>query len=79
MTANKHVAFQVRWSNAETEATTWSIADTDYIVNPLERKLFGITVNQQMQFKKELSFHLVEFEAWWKAICVHSWKSLNTV
>jgi hypothetical protein len=36
MTADKREEFQVRLSDAETEATTWSIADTDRIVSQLE-------------------------------------------
>jgi hypothetical protein len=33
ITATKHVEFHVSLSNAETEATTLSIADTDSIAN----------------------------------------------
>jgi len=68
MTANKRVEFQVRLSDAETEATTWSIADKDCIANQLEREIYGITSNEQMRFKKELSIRLIEFERWWNAI-----------
>jgi len=40
MTADKHVQFQVRLSDAEIEAgTTWSIADMDRVVNQLEREI----------------------------------------
>jgi hypothetical protein len=70
MTTDKRAEFQVRLSEAETEATTWSIADTDRIVSQLEREIYGITSNEQMQFKKEFSIRLVEFEAWWQAIGV---------
>jgi hypothetical protein len=70
MTADKREEFQVRLSDAETEATTWSIADTDRIVSQLEREIYGITSNEQMRFKKEFSIRLIEFEAWWQAIGV---------
>jgi len=52
MTADKRVEFQVCLFSAETEATTWSIADMDYIANQLEREIYGITSNEQMQVKK---------------------------
>jgi len=52
MTADKRVEFQVCLFSAETEATTWSIADMDYIENQLEREIYGITSNEQMQVKK---------------------------
>ena len=43
MTADKRVAFQVCLSDAEIKPTTWSIADTDCIVNQLARGIYGIT------------------------------------
>jgi len=70
MTADKHVQFQFILSDAETEATTWSIANTDHVVNQLERENYGITSNEQMWFMKEFSIRLVEFEAWWQLIHV---------
>jgi len=70
MTANKRVKFQDRLSDAETEATTWSLADIDHIVSQLEREMYGITLNEQRRFKQGLSIHLIEFEAWWQAIGV---------
>jgi len=63
MTADKRVQFEVCLSDADMEATTWSIADTDCVVNQLERKIYGITFKDQMRFRKEFSIHLVEFEA----------------
>ena len=68
MTADKHVGFQVHLSDAETEATTWSIADMDCIANQLEREIYRITWNEQTRSKKELSIRLIECEAWWKEI-----------
>jgi hypothetical protein len=70
MTADKPVEFQVCLSNTVTEATTRSIAYTDCIVHQLERAMYCITSNEQMQFRKELSIHLIEFEAWGHAIGV---------
>jgi len=70
MTADKRVEFQVRLFDAETEATTLSIADTDRIANQLDRVIYGVTSNEQMRFKKEFSIRLIEFEAWWQAIGV---------
>jgi hypothetical protein len=64
MTAHKHVEFPVRLSDAESEASTWMIADTDRIANQLETKLYATTSNEQMRFKKELSINLIKFEAW---------------
>jgi len=68
MTADQRVEFQVHLSDAETEATTWSLADIDRIVSQLQREIYGITSNEQMRFKQESSIHLIEFEAWWQAI-----------
>ena len=64
MTADKRRQFQVRPSNAETEAATWSVADTEHITNRLEREIYGIISNEQKQFKKEFSIRLNECEAW---------------
>jgi len=68
MTTDMHVEFQVRLSDAENGATTGSIADTDRIANPLEREIDGITSNEQMRCKKDLSIRLFEFEACWRSI-----------
>jgi len=43
MTTDKHVQFQVYLSVSEIEATTWSVADTDRVVNQLGREICGIT------------------------------------
>jgi len=37
LTTDKQMEFQVDLSNAETAAIAWSIADTDCIVNQLEK------------------------------------------
>ena len=68
MTTNQCMDFQVRLSNAENEAAIWSIADMDRIANQLEREIYGITSNEEMHFKKQLSIRLIKFEDSWKAI-----------
>jgi len=70
MTADKGAQFQVCLSIAGINATTWSIADTDHIVNQLKREIYAITSNGQMRFMKESPIGLVEFEAWWQVIGV---------
>jgi len=72
MTADKRRQFQVRPSNAETEAATWSLADTDRDTNQLEREMYGISSNEQKQFKMEFSIRLIEFEAWWETIGIQA-------
>jgi len=62
--------FRICLSDAEREAKTWSLADTDRITNQLEREIYGITTNEQMHFKKEFSIRLIEFEAWWVTIAI---------
>jgi len=74
MTTDKRVEFQVRLSDAETEAATGSIANTDRIANLVEREIYVITSNKQIHFKKELSICLIEFEVWWNAIRVQEFR-----
>jgi len=66
MTADNWVQFENHQSNAETEATTWSLADTERVSIQLERELYNITSNEQKQFIKAFSIQLIEFEAWWE-------------
>jgi len=68
MTADKQLQFQIRLSNADTEATTWSLADTERVTIQLEREIYGITSNEQKRFKKEFSIRMIEFEARWETI-----------
>ena len=63
MTTDKCVEFQVHSSNAETEATTWRIANIDRVANQLEREIYDITLNEEMHFKKEFSIALIEYAA----------------
>jgi hypothetical protein len=78
MTADKCVPFQVCLSDAGIEATTWSIADIDCIVNQLEGEIYGTTSNDQMPFMKEFSICLMEFEAWWQAIGIlELWETID--
>jgi len=46
MTAEKTLHFQIRLTNAETEATTWSLADMEWVTNQLER---GIMPSPQIR------------------------------
>jgi len=50
MTADKRVQIQVCLSDAEIEATTWRIADTDRVVNQLKREIYCVTSRDQMWF-----------------------------
>jgi len=52
ITADICMDFRLYLSNAETEATTWSLAKKNHIVSQAEREIYGITSNEQMQFKK---------------------------
>jgi hypothetical protein len=72
MTANKQLQFQICLSDAETEARTWSWADTERVTNQHEKEINGITSNQQMWFKKIFSICLIEFESWWEAIGIQA-------
>jgi len=66
ITADKHVQFQVCQSDAQIEATTCNISDTDRVVKGLEREIHGITSKHQMLSTKEFSIRWAEFEAWWQ-------------
>jgi len=66
MTANKRLQFQIPLSNAEPEATTWNLADTERVTNQLESEIYGITSNELKRFKKEFSISLIEFKSWWE-------------
>ena len=63
ITANKRLQFQISLSDAETEATTWSLADTERITNQLESEIYGINSNEQKRCKKEFSICLIQFES----------------
>jgi hypothetical protein len=59
MTANKRLQFQICLSDAETEATTCSLADTECVTNQLEREIYSITSNEQKRFKTEFSIRMI--------------------
>jgi len=46
MTTDKQLQIQLRLSDAEAEATIWSLAVTERITNQLEREIDGITSNE---------------------------------
>jgi len=78
MTTEKGVEIQIRLSDAETEATTWYIADTDRIVSQLDRQSDGIPLNEQMKLEKEQSIRTIEFTAWWQAVGVQElWETIK--
>ena len=64
MTIDKRLEFLLRLSDTETEATTWSLADTERVTIQLEREIYSITLYKQKRFKKEFSIRLIEFEGW---------------
>jgi hypothetical protein len=72
MSAGNRLQFQNRLSDAEPEATTWSLADMEHVTCQLEREIYGNTSNEQMQFKKEFSIHLIKLEAWWETIGIQA-------
>jgi len=51
MIANKCIVFQIALTNSETEATNRIIADMNSVVSQVERGIYGIILNGQMQFK----------------------------
>ena len=72
MTADKRLQFQLHIHDAETEALTWSVADTERVTIQLEREIYGITSNEQKRFKTEFSIRLIEFEPWWETFVIQA-------
>jgi len=72
ITADKQLQFHNRRSDAETEATIWSLTDTERVTIQLEREIYGITLNKPKRFKKEFSIHTIEFEAWYETIGIQA-------
>ena len=62
----------MRLSDAETGATTWSLADMELVSNQPEREIYGITSNVQKRFKMEISICLIELEAWRETIRIQA-------
>jgi len=78
MPADKRLQFQNCLSDAEIEATTWSLADMECVTIQLDREIYGITSNKQKQLKKEFSIRMIEFEAWWETIRIQAlWKTIE--
>jgi hypothetical protein len=50
MTTDKCLQFQVCLSDAEIEATTWTITVTDRVVNQLESEIYGIGLQHLIRF-----------------------------
>jgi len=74
MTAHKDVQFQLRLSYSESIVTTRIIATTDRNVNWLWIVIDGMSLNRQIEFLGQISFHLIKFTAWWQAVGLHEWK-----
>jgi len=72
MTTSKQLQFPICLSDAETEATTFSLADMERVTNQLGREIYGITSNEQKRFKKEFSIGLIHFEAWWETVGIQA-------
>lgn len=70
MTPHRHVQLQVNLFNSNTVAATQIIRDTDYIENQLKREIDGITLNEQLQFKKEFYLCLFELDASWVTLSI---------
>ena len=70
MTTGKRLHFQVRLSDAETEATTGSLAVTEPVTNQPETEKYGITSNKEMRFKTKFYINLIDFEAWSVTIAI---------
>jgi len=64
MATNKRLQFQIRLYDTETEATTWSLPDTEWVTTQLQRVIYGVTLKEQKRFKKQFSIRLNQFEAW---------------
>jgi len=72
MTADMWLQFWISLSDAETDATTWSMVDAEWVTTQLEREIHGIISNELKRFKKEFSICLIKFEAWWETICIQA-------
>jgi len=64
MTTNPNIVIQLYKYDAEPDATSYSVADTDSISNYIEGDNFGITLTNPKQSKKELSISLIIVEVW---------------
>jgi len=72
MTGDKRLQIKIGLSCAETEATTWSLADTERVTYQLEREIYGITLIKRKRFKTEFSIRMIEVEAWWETIGIEA-------
>jgi hypothetical protein len=54
------------------------LADFERVTIQLEREIYGITSNEQKQFKNEFSIHLIMLEAWRDTISIQApWKIIE--
>jgi len=66
MTGNTQLLFQIWLTDAETGATTWSLADKKRVTIQLECEIYCITLYEQKRLKKECSILLIELIAPWE-------------
>jgi len=62
MTTDEQLQFQIRLSNLETEAMTWSFPDMECVTIQHEREIYGIPSNEQKRVKKDFFIQLIDFE-----------------
>jgi len=60
MTTDKSVDFQVCLYDAETDITTWNIADTNHVTSQQTWDIYCITSNGQLQFETDFCIHVSE-------------------
>jgi len=77
MTTNKHAEIQVLQCEDQTQATNWSMADENCVVNRPGWEIQLITSNDPTRFMQEFSIHLIQFEMWWEIIGIQKlWKTI---
>ena len=74
ITADKWLQFQISPPDAETEATTWSLPDTEHVTIQLEREIDGITWNGRKRFKKDFSIRMIGFQGYWETIGIQAFR-----
>jgi len=79
ITSNMQLQLQIHLSDGQTEATTWSFADTQRIADKLEKEIYGSTSNEQKWCKEELSIRLIEFKDWWEIMGIQALRTTNKI
>lgn len=68
MTTDKWLKFQMSLSDVETEAMTWSIADTEYGTDQQESGMYEIYLNLQKCIRNTLFICIIKIDTWWETI-----------